>query len=130
MNIPESRQNSFIIKESDWFGTDWSQWPEIYQIAPNGTQWLCGTNFWSWLQPRFLGHCTLGFPWMQVRILLELTFVFSLPLLKARWAHSVFHWYDHLAAVFVSPLGLGDVIAYIEALLNLLSKSLTIAKQE
>ena len=39
-----------------------------------------------------------------------------LPLLKARWTCSVFHWYDHLAAVFVPSIGLEDVIAHIEAL--------------
>lgn len=42
----------------------------------------------------------------------------SLPLFKASWAHSVSHWYVHLAAVFVPSIGLEDVTAH-----NLLSKS-------
>ena len=37
-------------------------------------------------------------------------------LLSARWASSVFHWYDHLATVFIPSVGLEDVIAHIEAL--------------
>ena len=33
----------------------------------------------------------------------------SLPLLKAKWACSVFHWYDHLATIFVPSTGLEDI---------------------
>ena len=43
----------------------------------------------------------------------------NLPLLEARWAHSVFHWYDHLDAVFVPSFGFytvyENIIAHIEA---------------
>lgn len=35
--------------------------------------------------------------------------------LKARWACSVSHWYNHLAAVFFPFIGLEDIVAYIEA---------------
>ena len=40
----------------------------------------------------------------------------DLPLLKARWACFAFHWYNHLATIFVHSLGLEDVIAHIQAL--------------
>lgn len=39
----------------------------------------------------------------------------NLPVLKARWAHAVFYWYNHLATVFLPSVGLED-IASIEAL--------------
>lgn len=52
--------HSASLKDSDLFGTDWSHHPGIYCQALNGTQWLCGTNLWPWL-----GHCTLGFTWVQ-----------------------------------------------------------------
>ena len=58
---PKSCQNTVILKESDWFGTDCSCWPGIYWVAPNGTQWLCGTNLRSWLVPGWLKHCNLNF---------------------------------------------------------------------
>ena len=35
----------------------------------------------------------------------------NLPLLKARWARLVSHWYDHLAAMFIPSIGLEDMIA-------------------
>ena len=40
----------------------------------------------------------------------------NLPFYKARWTCSVFHWYNHLAAVIVSSIGLEDIIAHTEAL--------------
>ena len=46
------------------------------------------------------------------------------PLLKARWAWSVFHWYDHLAAIFVPSIGLKDIIAYIENLTTFTQQAL------
>ena len=39
----------------------------------------------------------------------------NFPLPKARWAHSVFHWYDHLATAFAPSVGLENIIAHIEA---------------
>ena len=44
------------------------------------------------------------------------TRVANLPLLKAGWARSVFHWYNQLATVLVPCVGLSDVIAHMEAL--------------
>lgn len=40
----------------------------------------------------------------------------SLSLFKARWACPLFHWYNHLAAIFVPSVGLEDSTAHIEAL--------------
>lgn len=34
---------------------------------------------------------------------------------KARWTHSVFHWYNHLATIFVPSTGLEDIRAHMEA---------------
>ena len=49
-----------------------------------GTLWLraggMGSYLWAWLLPGWMGRC------------------------KTRWARSVFHWYDYLAAVFVPSL--------------------------
>ena len=35
-------------------------------------------------------------------------------LLKARWAHSLFYWYSHLAAVFASSFGLENIIKFTQ----------------
>ena len=43
----------------------------------------------------------------------------NLCLLTARWAHSVFGWYDHSTAIFVPSIGLGDMMAHIEVLTKL-----------
>ena len=43
----------------------------------------------------------------------------NFPFLKARWAHSVFHWYSLFSAIFVCSIGLEDVTAYIEDLKTL-----------
>ena len=40
----------------------------------------------------------------------------SLLLLKARWERSAFHWYNHLATVFVPFTSLEDILARVEAL--------------
>lgn len=55
---------------------------------------------------------------MQGRIHPGLTSIANLPLLKARWAHSVFLWYDPLAAIFFHPLGLEDIITHVETLIK------------
>ena len=39
----------------------------------------------------------------------------SLLLLKARWERSAFHWYNHLATVFVPFTSLEDILARVEA---------------
>ena len=95
-----------------------------YWVTPKGTQWLCGTNPWSWLPLGWLGHCTLGFPWAQGRTCPTITKVASLPLLKARKAHFVFHWCDHLVTIFVPYIGLKDIIAHIAAFTKFTQKAL------
>ena len=37
-------------------------------LAPNRTQWLCGSNLWPWLLPGWLRRCALGFPWAQAQL--------------------------------------------------------------
>ena len=46
------------------------------------------------------------------------------PHLKTRWARSVFHWYDYLAAVFVPSLGTIDVMLRVDALTNFTQEAL------
>ena len=48
----------------------------------------------------------------------------NLPHLKTRWARSVFHWYDYLAAVFVPSLGTTDVMLRVDALTNFTQQAL------
>jgi len=48
----------------------------------------------------------------------------NLPHLKTRWARSVFHWYDYLAAVFVPSLGTTDVMLRVDALANFTQQAL------
>lgn len=38
------------------------------------------------------------------------------PFHKARWTCSVVHWYNYSAAMFISSIGLGNIIIYIEVL--------------
>ena len=69
-------------------------------------------------QPGWLGRCTLGFPWAQGHLCTnsDVTPVY-LPSIWAQWTQrSVFHWYDHLAAIFVPSVGLENVISYTEDL--------------
>ena len=43
----------------------------------------------------------------------------NLSSVQAQWIkRSVFHWYNHLAAIFVPLVGLEDVIAHMEALIK------------
>ena len=44
--------------------------------------------------------------------------------LKTRWARSVFHWYDYLAAAFVPSLGTTDVMLRVDALTNFTQQAL------
>lgn len=53
----------------------------------------------------------------------------SLPILKTRQVHFVSHWYNHLAAVFVSSIGLEDIIAHIEALTKFTQQVLNDSQQ-
>ena len=108
--------HSVSLKNRNWFGPDWLSCPSIYWVALNGTQWLCGTNFWPRLPPGSLGHYTLGFPWAWEKVCPTVTKIVKLPLLKATWALSVFHWYHHLAIIYVLSIGLEHIVAYIRAL--------------
>lgn len=71
----------------------------------------------------------LGLPWAQGRIHPKVTKIVKPPLLKARWAHSVFHWYNHLAAIFVLFFGLEDIIAHIETLTEFTQQALNDSRQ-
>lgn len=46
------------------------------------------------------------------------TKVVNFLLLKATWARLILHGCDHLATVFIPSVGLEDVMAHVEALLN------------
>ena len=81
-------------------------------------------NLWPWLPSRWFGHCTLGFPWAQEKIYPTATEVANLLLLKARRVHSVFHWYYHLAAIFVPFIGLEDGVAHVKALIKFTQQAL------
>jgi hypothetical protein len=127
--IPLSNcETVIVLKATDWYATNWevkdnSLWG-IRWRAPNGTKWLCGNNLWPWLPPGWVGRCTIGFPWVQGRWIKTLEKPANLPVLKQRWTRSVFHWYDHLASIFVPSVGLEDVIWHIESLTKFTQKAL------
>ena len=82
-------------------------------------------------QPGWLGRCTLGFPWAQGHLCTnsDVTPVY-LPSIWAQWTQrSVFHWYDHLAAIFVPSVGLENVISDIKALKKFTQKTLNDSNQ-
>lgn len=80
--------------------------------------------------PRLLAqscNTSWGGSWRSVSVLLLyiskrgqlhiVTKVAYLLLLKSRWAHSVFHWYNWSSAtIFPHFIGMEDIIAHIEAL--------------
>lgn len=115
---------SFHHIKGQWFGTYCLHCPGIHWVVLNETQGLCGTDFWPWLPPAWLGCCTLAFTLAHGRILSTVTKIANLPFLKARWTHSVFHWYDHLATALVPSTVLDDVIAHIESLSTFTQHSL------
>lgn len=94
-----------ILRENDWFGTDWWH-PGIYWVASNGTPWLYAPNLRPLLPPTWLGCCTLSWPWAQERIFPTVT--------TSLEGHMdmFFYWYDHLADVFFPSIGLKDVIVH------------------
>ena len=82
-------------QSAQWPGSNWKYNPGIRCIAPNGTQWLCGLNLWLWLPVGWVGRCTLGFAFAHGSIKPGLPQPpVNLPYLHARWARSVFQWYD------------------------------------
>ena len=102
-----------------WPGTHWDWIPQSRWFAPNRTYWICGSYLWAWLPPGWIGRCTLGLAFTRGFIFSELPEnPADLPQLKTRWARSVFHWYDYLAAAFVPSLGTTDVMLRVDALTN------------
>ena len=94
-------------------------------LAPNGTYWICGSYLWAWLPLGWIGRCTLRLAFIHGFIFSELPEKpANLPHLKTRWARSVFHWYDYLAAVFVPSLGTTDVMLRVDALTNFTQQAL------
>ena len=71
-------------------GSDWKYNPGIWWVAPNGTQWPCGSNLWPWLPVGWVGYWTLGFALAHgsIKPSLQQALV-NLPYLHARWARSV-----------------------------------------
>lgn len=43
-------------------------------------------------------------------------------MVNARWAHPVFHWYNHLASILIPSIGLEDIIAHTKALTKFTQK--------
>lgn len=107
---PELYSHSVTLKGQCLHGTDRSCCLGIYWVVtmgPNGhVAHISG------------GHFHLGYSLGTGGFCCLVTITANLPLLKARWAHSVFHYYDGLAAIFVPSIGLVGVLAQIEALLN------------
>ena len=86
------------------FGTGWIPWSCWF--APNGTYWIYGSYLQAWLPPGWIGRCTLGLAFTRGFIFSELPEnPADLLHLKTRWARSVFHWYDYLAAISIPSLG-------------------------
>ena len=108
-----------------WPGTNWDWISQSCWLAPNGTYWICGSYLSAWRLPGWIGRCTLGLAFTHGFIFSELPEKpANLPLLKTRWARSVFHWYDYLVAVFVPSLGTADVMLREDALTNFTQQAL------
>ena len=51
----------------------WLDWiPQSHWFAPNGTYCICGSNWWVWLPPGWIGRCTLGLTFTHGFIFSEL----------------------------------------------------------
>ena len=108
-----------------WPGSDWKNNPGIRWVAPNSTQWLCGSNLWPWLPVGWVSRCTLGFAFAHGIIKPSLKQApVNLLYLHVRWARSVFQWYDYLAALFIPSRGTTDIIIKVEALTNVMKQAL------
>nr|AGE09547.1 envelope protein syncytin-rum1 [Antidorcas marsupialis] len=104
-------------RSAQWPGSDWKYSPGIRWIAPNGTKWVCGSNIWPWLPVGWVGRCTLGFVFAPGRIKPSLHHLpANLPYLHTRWTRSTFQWDEYLAAVFVPPIGVVDIMVKVNAL--------------
>ena len=74
-------------------------------MAPNGTQWLCGSILWPWLPIGGVGCGTLGFTFAHGTIKPNpQQALVNLPYLHARWIRSVFQWYEYIAALFIPSI--------------------------
>ena len=117
-----------MLRDNDWFGTDWSHCLHIHWVRPNGGQWLYSAILWmasTWV----VGRYPLGLPWTEGRICIMVKTAANPPFLKARWVCSVFHWYDHLVSIFVSSNGLADIIEHIEVLTRFTKQTLRDSQQ-
>ena len=61
-------------------------------------------------------------------VIKTITNLANLPNLKQWWTHSVFHWYDHLASIFILSLRLEDVAWHMETLNKYMIKALNDTK--
>uniref|UniRef100_A0A9L0TPZ5 Uncharacterized protein n=1 Tax=Equus caballus TaxID=9796 RepID=A0A9L0TPZ5_HORSE len=124
--IPRSMCSHIIaLRNTGWLETDWDRRPSVHWLAPNGTHWLCGSNLWPWLPSgTYALGCTLCFVWMQDKTTFNISPPANLPNLQQRWTCSVFHWYDHVASIFLTQLGIESVIWHMEALNKFTMKAL------
>ena len=125
--LPQEMCNGIILVFSNpssgppfaWPSIDWDWISQSRWLAPNRTYWICGSYLWAWLPPGWLVRCTLGLAFTHGFIFSELPEKpANLLHLKTRWARSVFHWCNYLAAVFVPSLGTTDVMLRVDALTN------------
>lgn len=82
-----------------------------------------------WLPTGWIGRCTIGYPWTKGCFCPSVSSTANLPFMKAPRTSAVFHWYDHLAAIFAPSLGIEDVIALIEALTKFTQQALSDSHQ-
>ena len=108
-----------------WPGIDWDWTPQSCWLAPNRTYWICRSYLWVWLPPGWIGRCTLSLACTRGFIFSELPEKpGNLPYPRTCWIRSVFHWHDHLAAIFIPSLGTSDVILRVDALTNFTQQAL------
>nr|XP_013014022.1 endogenous retrovirus group PABLB member 1 Env polyprotein [Cavia porcellus] len=117
-------QHTIILQAEDWFATDWSSRPGVRWAAPNGTQWLCGSNLWPWLPPGWIGRCTLGFPWIQGRWTKALHQPANSSVSPHSRTLSEFQHPADLSSNSTHSVGLKDVVWHIDSLAQYLDKAL------
>ena len=80
---------------------------------------------WAWLPISWVGRCTLGFAFAHGSIKPNLQQApVNLPYLHARWATSVFQWYDYVAALFIPSIGTTDIMIKVKVLTNFTKQAL------
>lgn len=121
---PGECRHTIVLQQRDLFATDWSRRPGLNWYAPNGTQWLYGSNLWPWLPSGWLGRCTLGIPWAQGRWVKTMEVYPYLPHMVDRWTRAIVHRNDHLPTIFMPSVGLGTVVQHIEALASFTQRAL------